>query len=218
VQGLTNINLIERSPMADDILSPVPSAKSGTKEYHQRKSREWYQRTKTSAPEKLDERHRYVAERRRAAKAEWVKRLGGACVHCGGTFPDCVFEFHHINSEEKEYSPSHIFARTPSIIEAELKKCVMLCANCHRVEHDKLKYADHAKRTLGNEAKAAKAARVAASGRGPGGRFRSQYRIGGQIFKTQAEAARALGISASLVSIRCGEKQEGWVREMIYEV
>lgn len=118
----------------------------GTKEYHAQKSREWYQRTKQNQPEKLEARHKYTAQRRREAKAFWVKSFGGICNHCEQTYPDCVFEFHHVNHEEKDLQPSHMFHLRKEVAEQELKKCIMLCANCHRIEHDKLKYDAHSKR------------------------------------------------------------------------
>lgn len=88
----------------------------------------------------------YTAIRRREAKHKAVLDFGGVCAYCGGEFLDCVFEFHHLNHAEKEYNPSHLFALSPVTIERELVKCIMLCANCHRVEHDKLKYDAHSKR------------------------------------------------------------------------
>lgn len=119
----------------------------GTKEYHAQKSKEWYHRTKESNPEYILERRQYTAQRRREAKSYWVKHFGSVCAHCSGTFPDCVFEFHHINHDEKELEPSHMFHLKKSVAEEELKKCIMLCANCHRIEHEKLKYDAHTKRT-----------------------------------------------------------------------
>lgn len=120
----------------------------GTKEYHAQKSREWYQRQKENNPEKLKKRDAYTATRRRNNKSFWVNVFGSKCAHCCQTFPDCVFEFHHINHLEKDLQPSHMFHLSKKTQEKELKKCIMLCANCHRIEHDKLKYDAHSKRDL----------------------------------------------------------------------
>jgi len=111
--------------------------------YHTQKSKEWFER---QTQEVKDERSRYASKRRKEVKDVWVKKFGGKCLHCEGIFPNCVFEFHHLNDAEKEYSPSHLFHLKPETIERELAKCVMLCANCHRIEHERLKYAVHAKR------------------------------------------------------------------------
>jgi hypothetical protein len=107
----------------------------GTKEYHAQKSREWYQR---QPPEVLKKRRVYAADRRKQAKDFWVKEFGSVCAHCKQSFPNCVFEFHHIDHSEKDLQPSHMLHLRKEIQERELKKCIMLCANCHRIEHDKL--------------------------------------------------------------------------------
>lgn len=118
----------------------------GTKEYHAQKSREWYERQKLQNPDKLKERRLYAAKRRQLAKEYWVNHFGGVCAHCKQSFPNCVFEFHHVNHLEKDLQPSHMLHLSKTIQEKEMKKCIMLCANCHRIEHDNLKYDAHAKR------------------------------------------------------------------------
>lgn len=76
----------------------------------------------------------YSSERRKTIKAACVDHLGGACSNCGGVFPLRVFDFHHIGV--KDGSPSVMMAnRSTEIIAAEIAKCVLLCANCHRLEH-----------------------------------------------------------------------------------
>jgi hypothetical protein len=123
----------------------------GTKEYHAQKSREWYERTKLNAPDKIQKRHQYAAERRRANKSLWVHRFGNVCHFCKETYPDCVFEFHHLDHTEKDLQPSHMFHLKKETIEKEIVKCIMLCANCHRIEHDRLKYDAHSKRLVISE-------------------------------------------------------------------
>ena len=120
----------------------------GTKEYHASKSKEWYERQKQNNPEKLKQRHAYAAKRRQENKSFYVKQFGSVCANCNQEFPDCVFEFHHTNHLEKELEPSHMFHLRKEVIENELSKCIMLCANCHRIEHDRLKYEAHSKRNL----------------------------------------------------------------------
>jgi predicted HNH restriction endonuclease len=46
------------------------------------------------------------------------------------------FEFHH-DGEEKKYSISTLAQKGYAIetIKAEIAKCVVLCANCHRIRH-----------------------------------------------------------------------------------
>ena len=80
-----------------------------------------------------------VTKRRKKIKQEAVEYMGGACKHCGGCFPISVFEFHHVDPSEKDFAISgggH--TRSMDAVKAELDKCIMLCANCHRIEHDRL--------------------------------------------------------------------------------
>lgn len=72
-------------------------------------------------------------DRARTRKQEYVIRRGSKCYDCEGKYPDCVYEFHHLDPESKEVNPSVAFKRPKW--ESELDKCVMLCANCHRIRH-----------------------------------------------------------------------------------
>lgn len=64
---------------------------------------------------------------------------GGKCVHCGKEYDgtnSCIFDFHHTDPSQKEFCPST--GSTWSKTQPELDKCVLLCTNCHRMEHDSL--------------------------------------------------------------------------------
>lgn len=71
----------------------------------------------------------------RIRKAAAVERFGGKCAHCGGEYPPAVFDFHHVNPEEKDRTPAQLWQTSRETEDAELKKCIMLCANCHRIVH-----------------------------------------------------------------------------------
>jgi len=118
----------------------------GTKEYHAQKNKEWYERVKATNPERLKARKGYTAERRRNSKSFWVKEHDSKCAHCYNEYPDCVFDFHHTNPTEKDLQPSYFLHLRKEKIEEEIKKCIMLCSNCHRIEHARLKYDAHSKR------------------------------------------------------------------------
>lgn len=62
--------------------------------------------------------------------------MGSACYACGRAGLPALFEFHHWNADEKDFaiSDSGIPHRWTKVV-AELAKCVMLCANCHREVH-----------------------------------------------------------------------------------
>jgi hypothetical protein len=69
--------------------------------------------------------------------------MGGACGGCGLTGPNELFEFHHLTPMEKEFGLSQDGdTRSWRRVVAELAKCVMLCANCHREVHAGLRELD----------------------------------------------------------------------------
>lgn len=73
--------------------------------------------------------------RRRKNKQLAVEFFGSRCHDCGNTYHPKVFDFHHINPRLKERKPNELMHYEWNIIEKELKNCVMLCANCHRMRH-----------------------------------------------------------------------------------
>jgi len=72
----------------------------------------------------------------RGKKARAIELMGGSCGGCSSIVPDSLFEFHHWDAREKEFGISRDGLSRPwEAIAAELLKCVMLCANCHREAH-----------------------------------------------------------------------------------
>lgn len=82
-----------------------------------------------------DRRQEQANTRNRECKLSIVKHFGGKCLDCNGTFPPCVYEFHHIDPSQKDVNPSQAIAYGEERMWRELNKCVMLCANCHRIRH-----------------------------------------------------------------------------------
>lgn len=74
-------------------------------------------------------------EKNRSRKQKVVDHFGGKCHDCSGIFPNCVFQFHHLDPSQKDINPSGAMARNEETMWIELKKCVMLCANCHMIRH-----------------------------------------------------------------------------------
>lgn len=69
-------------------------------------------------------------------KQRAVDHMGGSCFSCGLRGPLPLFEFHHTDAKTKEFGISEDGSlRSWESIVAELAKCVMLCANCHREVH-----------------------------------------------------------------------------------
>jgi len=62
----------------------------------------------------------------------WRKTL--KCSRCEESDYACL-EFHHCNPSEKEMNIRKMVARGIKSVLSELKKCVVLCANCHSKVH-----------------------------------------------------------------------------------
>lgn len=81
-------------------------------------------------------KNHYRVRRRLIIRSTCVEALGGKCRDCGGIFALSVYDFHHRNPDEKDFSPSNtIDGKSVELIAIEIAKCDLLCANCHRVEH-----------------------------------------------------------------------------------
>jgi len=77
-----------------------------------------------------------AAVSRRRTKLRAVAWFGGSCHGCDEVYPPQVFEFHHWDAREKDFGiATGGIARSWEKIAAELEKCAMLCANCHREVH-----------------------------------------------------------------------------------
>ena len=61
--------------------------------------------------------------------------MGGKCCLCGYNKCNGALEFHHINPQEKEFGICTGVIRALEIELEEIKKCVLVCANCHREIH-----------------------------------------------------------------------------------
>lgn len=80
------------------------------------------------------------AHKRAATKTlvDYVKthKLSNPCIRCGEGDP-AALDFHHHTNESKEFVVSHARRLRSSLkrVQAEMNKCVVLCANCHRKLH-----------------------------------------------------------------------------------
>ena len=61
--------------------------------------------------------------------------MGPTCGLCDLAGPPSLFDFHHRDAAEKAFGVSDGIPRRWQKVVAELAKCVMLCANCHREVH-----------------------------------------------------------------------------------
>lgn len=77
----------------------------------------------------------YAPAKRRERKQQIISLKGGACRRCGGVFPHYVYDLHHRDPAEKEIGMTDLQDKAWARVEAELEKCDLLCANCHRIAH-----------------------------------------------------------------------------------
>ncbi len=76
-------------------------------------------------------------QRMRDRKKEAVAYKGGKCEDCGGVFLECAYDFHHLDPTKKDFNVGAKLGKGMTIdtVKVELDKCVLLCANCHRIRH-----------------------------------------------------------------------------------
>ena len=79
--------------------------------------------------------YKYVKNSREKRKRQMVYVMGEKCQLCGYNHSVFALEFHHINPKEKSFSFNKADNMNWLKIEEELKKCILLCANCHREIH-----------------------------------------------------------------------------------
>ena len=75
-------------------------------------------------------------KRQRDLKIKSVEYLGNKCYDCKNKYPYRVYDFHHVNPSIKDFTIAHSRFYSFDKIKKELDKCVLLCANCHRLRHN----------------------------------------------------------------------------------
>jgi hypothetical protein len=69
---------------------------------------------------------------------DWITeyKKNHRCSNCGVDDPR-VLEFHHIDKTQKDFTISVAYYNRVGLdkIMQEIKKCDILCANCHRITH-----------------------------------------------------------------------------------
>jgi len=90
----------------------------------------WYQKNKELT--KAQSR-----ENKRKQKNEWdAYKSAMSCSHCGASHPSgVILDFHHVDRTNKQNVSSLIKDSRFAAAMEEVKKCIPLCANCHRILH-----------------------------------------------------------------------------------
>ena len=63
-----------------------------------------------------------------------IRHKSKPCADCGIQYPPYVMDFDHLDGDTKEFGICHMRRRRMAFdkIEAEIAKCEVVCANCHR--------------------------------------------------------------------------------------
>jgi hypothetical protein len=93
-------------------------------------SRNYYEKNRKTVISKINHNKRA----NRAWFASYKKTL--SCIECGENHP-ATLDFHHVDSKNAKKKVNDLVSdghAKPRIL-AEIAKCVVLCANCHRKHH-----------------------------------------------------------------------------------
>ena len=78
-----------------------------------------------------------VKNRRKKLREMARASKGNKCIICGYNKCQRALSFHHIDPKTKEFDLSTKgLTRSWERIQNEIKKCVLICANCHMEVHD----------------------------------------------------------------------------------
>jgi len=71
----------------------------------------------------------YFRDRRKKRRKHLRNLLGGKCIRCGSTKD---LHFDHKNPKKKERRIADMIDAPEDVLMAEVNKCVLMCAKCHR--------------------------------------------------------------------------------------
>lgn len=81
----------------------------------------------------------YILQKKRGLerKKQFIENLGGKCQICGYNKNIAALEFHHIEPSTKKFQLDvrHLSNTNMQTLQEEIKKCILVCANCHREIH-----------------------------------------------------------------------------------
>lgn len=128
-----------------------------TPEYYQKnkekilqKSKERYKKKKA---ELIEYQKRYRSENRNLINTrvrdkrlrrlkDAIELLGGKCQRCLQTFDPVCYDFHHVDPSQKDVTIGENMLIGEDRFFNEVKKCMLLCSNCHRITHKELRNAN----------------------------------------------------------------------------
>lgn len=75
-------------------------------------------------------------KRWRDRKTKVVELMGGQCENCGYDQNYAALDLHHTDPNKKEFIFRELIGRPWNVVIAEIKKCELLCKNCHASHHN----------------------------------------------------------------------------------
>lgn len=105
------------------------------KQYHKKYHKTWYSIPENAAKQKANAKKHRLLQRERNKQFLLNYKSSLSCEKCGENHPSCL-DFHH-NNGNKFMDISNMVIKCYSLkkIEQEIKKCRVLCKNCHAKEH-----------------------------------------------------------------------------------
>lgn len=98
----------------------------------------WRNKAKGTRRAECKECHSSYMKQKYQEKKNEIQTLKSqlCCAKCGDS-RGYVLDFHHINPEEKENTIARMTSNNYELnkVYDEIKKCIVLCANCHREFH-----------------------------------------------------------------------------------
>jgi predicted HNH restriction endonuclease len=86
-------------------------------------------------PERANEWQR---NRRKQTKEKLITEHGGKCIRCGYNKCHSALDFHHVDPGQKEAKIDRLLLNYKKSLD-ESRKCILVCSNCHREIHARLR-------------------------------------------------------------------------------
>lgn len=125
-----------------DNFNKNPRNRDGLHSYCKKCQREVAKKSYLKNKDKVKTRGKLRRESIKESNLAIVKDMFGLiCSHCGFTHSTTApFDFHHTNPDKKEGLVSDMMKLVDEYkLRKELSKCILLCATCHRLEHERLR-------------------------------------------------------------------------------
>lgn len=93
--------------------------------------RDYQRKRRSENPEAKAKNLEYVNKRLASLREYVIELKDRPCTDCNVKYPYYVMQFDHLGLEEKAFDISRLPSK--KAIDTEVKKCELVCANCHAV-------------------------------------------------------------------------------------